>query len=58
MAKRRKTEHISVAMEKIVDPFFLDQMGWIKPKNHFTPLSLQMNIATRQTVKHFFKELT
>jgi len=24
---------------KILDPFFLYQMGWIKPKNHFTLLS-------------------
>ncbi len=45
-------------MEKIVDPFFLYQMGLIKPKNHFTPLSLQRNMATRQTVKHFFKGLS
>jgi hypothetical protein len=26
--------------ETIVDPCFLHCMGWIKPKNHFTPLFL------------------
>jgi hypothetical protein len=43
--KRRKTEHISVnngpqTWKKIVDPCFLNCMGWIKPENYFTPLSL------------------
>jgi hypothetical protein len=43
--KLRKTEHISVdncpsPLKKIEDNSFLYQMGWIKPKNNFTPPSL------------------
>jgi hypothetical protein len=27
-------------MKNILDPYFLYKMGWIKPKKHFTLLSL------------------
>jgi hypothetical protein len=33
-------------MKKIVDSFFLYHMGWIKPKNHFTLLSLKGRYPT------------
>ncbi len=41
--KRHKTEHISVnngPTWKFLGLYFLYKMGWIKPKNHFTLLSL------------------
>ncbi len=38
--KLSTSQLIMVHHEKIADPFFLNQMGWIKPKNYFTLLSL------------------
>ncbi len=52
--KRRKTVHILVnngsTMKTFLDPFFLYQLDWIKPKNHFTLLSLYTPTDTKYKV--------
>jgi hypothetical protein len=38
--KPRISQEIIIKMEKDLDSFYLEYMGWIKTKNHLTLLSL------------------